>query len=102
MRVSSSTLPSLIGTLKSTRMKTRRPLRSRSLIESFMPSNTTSFPADQQAQRFIDGGRFGKHAADIIVNRDMQDISIGLKPPSGTETINTHLVKMLFGAQRVD
>jgi len=66
-----------------------------------MPSNTTSFPADQQAQRFIDGGRIGKHAADIIVNRDMQDIGIGLTPPSGTATINTHLVKIIFGAHRV-
>ena len=34
MRVSSSTLPSLMGTLKSTRMKTRLPFKSRSLIES--------------------------------------------------------------------
>src|SRR6266478_1713173 len=34
MRVSSSTFPSLMGTLKSTRMKTRRPARWRSLIES--------------------------------------------------------------------
>src|SRR4030095_14951094 len=35
IRVSSSTLPSFIGTLKSTRMKTRLPERSRSLIERF-------------------------------------------------------------------
>src|SRR6185369_6601904 len=34
MRVSSSTLPSLIGTLKSTRTKTRLPARSRSLMVS--------------------------------------------------------------------
>src|SRR5687767_13456829 len=34
MRVSSSTLPSLIGTLKSTRMKTRSPLRGRSLMDN--------------------------------------------------------------------
>src|SRR5215208_6733718 len=34
MRESSSTLPSLIGTLKSTRIKTRWPRRGRSLMES--------------------------------------------------------------------
>src|SRR6476661_499893 len=41
MRVSSSTLPSLIGTLKSTRIKTRLPFRSRSLIESFSIGDRT-------------------------------------------------------------
>src|SRR6195952_2547355 len=35
IRVSSPMIPFLSGTLKSTRMKTRWPLRSRSLIESF-------------------------------------------------------------------
>src|SRR5882672_6083961 len=35
MRVSSPITPSLSGTLKSTRMNTRFPARSRSLIESF-------------------------------------------------------------------
>src|SRR5215470_9281393 len=35
MRVSSPITPSLSGTLKSTRMNTRLPARSRSLIESF-------------------------------------------------------------------
>src|SRR5216683_2167755 len=34
IRVSSSTLPSLMGTLKSTRMKTRWPARSRSRMDS--------------------------------------------------------------------
>ena len=36
MRVSSVIAPFLIGTLKSTRMKTRLPRRSRSLIEYFV------------------------------------------------------------------
>src|SRR5437773_2009644 len=35
MRVSSPMTPSLIGTLKSTRTKTRLPLRSRSVMETF-------------------------------------------------------------------
>ena len=35
MRVSSPTVPLSMGTLKSTRMKTRLPRRSRSRIESF-------------------------------------------------------------------
>ena len=38
IRVSSPITPFLSGTLKSTRMKTRLPLRSRSLIESFISS----------------------------------------------------------------
>src|SRR5262245_22718906 len=42
MRVSSPMTPSLSGTLKSTRMKTRLPRRSRSLIESFMSSAKAS------------------------------------------------------------
>ena len=36
MRVSSVMVPFLIGTLKSTRMNTRLPRRSRSLIEYFV------------------------------------------------------------------
>ena len=36
MRVSSATAPFSIGTLKSTRMNTRRPDRSRSRMESFI------------------------------------------------------------------
>src|SRR4051794_18983666 len=44
IRVSSPICPSLIGTLKSTRMKTRCPLRSRSRIESFMASLRRAWP----------------------------------------------------------
>ena len=40
MRVSSVTTPSFSGTLKSTRMKTRLPFRSRSLMESLLTAKT--------------------------------------------------------------
>ena len=57
MRVSSPMRPSLSGTLKSTRMKTRLPFRSRSLIDSLArcarpPSNLGSAPQPRYSPFF--------------------------------------------------
>src|SRR3954467_864418 len=51
IRVSSPMMPFLIGTLKSTRMKTRLPDRSRSLTESFMTGSRLQAPGSGPRQR---------------------------------------------------
>src|SRR6185436_14807370 len=51
MRVSSSMTPFASGTLKSTRTKTRLPLRSRSVIESFIARLKPRVPAPLEALR---------------------------------------------------
>src|SRR5262245_3560757 len=57
MRVSSPMMPSFRGTLKSTRMNTRLPARSRSLIESFgmgvCEQDAVFNRHRNQAQRFV-------------------------------------------------
>src|ERR1041384_7715177 len=49
MRVSSSTLPSLMGTLKSTRMNTRLPERSRSRMDN-LPIGVVSLTSEQSIE----------------------------------------------------
>src|SRR6266404_3995893 len=87
MRVSSSTLPSLIGTLKSTRMKARLPFRSRSLIESFSIADenavqSTSFSLPLPAQEQPKGWTLNYKPFRIRHKQAVQSTSFSLPLPA--------------------
>src|SRR5262249_19689843 len=76
MRVSSPMTPLLSGTLKSTRMKTRCPCRSRSRIDSFMGvrlSLALQAPRDQLSQQVDAAVRVAPLV--VVPRQDLEEIA---------------------------
>src|SRR3954462_6512347 len=74
MRVSSEMTPFLMRTLKSTRMKTRLPRRSRSRIVNFIPAPTLQALFHQQAEQVDAAVRVAPLV--VVPREDLDEIAV--------------------------